>query len=527
MSFLFFCLTAFLSSSAGYASELSLFTFHDMEESSLEFLGPDGWGSLMGILEKERRGAIHHLTVVTGDFLFPFVLSEFDGGRHVVELFQKMGVDIAVLGNHEFDYGPEILKKRMKESKFRWLSANVVDKGGGYFCHHSQSFIYDCEGVKVGFFGLTTPKTEQISHSGKEVFFLPVNFVAKRECEKLKSLGAQVIIALTHQSTEEDAALAKEVKDIHLIIGGHDQSLTWMEGDTVIYKPASGVMLGRVDLIFDKKMKGDEVEVTVYPSWRSLFVKGERPHEEALSLLKEKEERCVGLCKEIGEVGEKFDSFKENLKTGESGFGNFVADCMRKKSGAEIAIISGGAICGNHLYEKGQVLFEKDFYREFLFNSHMVVLEMKGKEIFSSMEEIFSFVKSSGCFYPQISGMEIVLDDQKEKGHKVAEIWINKKRLEKERIYTIATIDFIASGGEGYHRFSQAKIHPKSVHDKIVDLVITEICEKKKIFPKAEGRILEKSAYSAGLGALGELGSVGTVEGRASGSSKDPLPGLD
>ena len=71
------------------------------------------------------------LFLLGGDTIAPSVASNIFKGQQMIAVWNMIGLDFAVLGNHEFDFGPEILRERIKESRFTWLATNVMDKKTG------------------------------------------------------------------------------------------------------------------------------------------------------------------------------------------------------------------------------------------------------------------------------------------------------------------------------------------------------------------------------------------------------------
>jgi 5'-nucleotidase len=69
--------------------------------------------------------------VLAGDTISPSLESIVFKGQQMVDLWNNLGLNVAVLGNHEFDFKPEVLRQRIKESHFTWLAANVIDKTTG------------------------------------------------------------------------------------------------------------------------------------------------------------------------------------------------------------------------------------------------------------------------------------------------------------------------------------------------------------------------------------------------------------
>src|SRR6266498_3993173 len=70
----------------------------------------------------------HTLFLLAGDTLSPSIESNTYKGKQMIEAWDASGLDYATFGNHEFDFGPAVLLERMRESHFKWLAANVIDK---------------------------------------------------------------------------------------------------------------------------------------------------------------------------------------------------------------------------------------------------------------------------------------------------------------------------------------------------------------------------------------------------------------
>ena len=89
--------------------------------------------------------------------------------RQMIEAWNLTGLDYAAFGNHEFDYGPNVLLDRVRESNFKWLGANVFDKKTGKLFADTPEFVVrEFEGVKIGIFGILLPDTIQDFFAGKQ-----------------------------------------------------------------------------------------------------------------------------------------------------------------------------------------------------------------------------------------------------------------------------------------------------------------------------------------------------------------------
>ena len=102
--------------------------------------GRGGFAPLMTVLQEERaKAGGAAITTFGGDLLSPSILSTITKGAHMIELMNAIGLDAAVPGNHEFDFGSEVLARRIDESRFAWLAANVTPQPGvkaAVFCLH-------------------------------------------------------------------------------------------------------------------------------------------------------------------------------------------------------------------------------------------------------------------------------------------------------------------------------------------------------------------------------------------------------
>src|SRR5947209_4876740 len=196
----------------------------------------------------------HTLFLLAGDTISPSIESNTYKGKQMIEAWNASGLDYATFGNHEFDFGPDVLRQRMRESRFKWLAANVVDKKTGKLFADTPEFIVrEFDGVKVGIFGILLQETLQTSRPGPDVDIQDPCATAARVVPKIHAAGAQVIVALTHLSMGDDKQLAR-CSGVDVIIGGHEHTLLEsMSGHAPIFKMTSDAReLGRIDLNISK-----------------------------------------------------------------------------------------------------------------------------------------------------------------------------------------------------------------------------------------------------------------------------------
>ena len=121
-------------------------------------------GGLARVATLKRRLSEAGLTTIlllAGDFLSPSVASSVFKGEQMVAALNAAGVDMATFGNHEFDFGVDVLRQRMKESKWQWVASNLVDDHGKPMAGTVPYIVRTFGSLRVGFIGLIST-TEQM-----------------------------------------------------------------------------------------------------------------------------------------------------------------------------------------------------------------------------------------------------------------------------------------------------------------------------------------------------------------------------
>lgn len=173
----------------------------------------------------------------SGDFLLidagdrwtgnPYVDRTNEPGRPIIELMRSIGYDISTYGNHEFDWGTELLGKRMAEFPVDKVVANA-DFSQTAMGATPPYKIIDVNGLKVAVLGLITVEPGVGHPVGKDASYAPATFTEPlAEAAKYSFLAdsADLYIALTHIGFEQDSLLALQQPEIDLIIGGHSHTL--------------------------------------------------------------------------------------------------------------------------------------------------------------------------------------------------------------------------------------------------------------------------------------------------------------
>ena len=118
--------------------------------------GQGGLAPLMTLIKAERAASNNTITTFGGDLLSPSVMSGLTKGKQMIALMNEIGLDVAVPGNHEFDFGPEIALERFGQSQFTWLGTNITDGSGKLLAGTKSVMIKKVGDFNIGFFGVTS-----------------------------------------------------------------------------------------------------------------------------------------------------------------------------------------------------------------------------------------------------------------------------------------------------------------------------------------------------------------------------------
>ena len=481
------------------AEPLSLTLVHVNDWDRME--GVDGRGGAAKIAavvagERARAEAEGGFVIATfgGDMISPSMLSGLDKGEHMIEFANAVGFDFAVLGNHEFDFGPEILMERLAESEAQWLAGNVRYKDGADFPGTKATALVELGGYRIGFFGLVTPLTAEISAPGKDVSFTPFVETGAALAAELKDAGADLVIALTHNDLAQDLELLRVAGGIDIVLGGHDHlAVARYDGRQAVMKAGSqGAHIGLLTLELDRAEDGKGGARPVWTPGYELRsthdVRGQRALAVAVEKRRKQFDRSLGVA--LGKTATELDTRRASVRSGENAFGNLVADAMRVAVNADAGLTNGGGIRGDTVYPAGSEITGKLVLTELPFGNKTVKLVLSGAQIREALEHGVGNVENASGAFPHVSGLTFSFDASRPKGERVAEVAIGGAPLEDDRTYTLATNDFLAGGGDGYAMFEDAERRLDTRDASLMAAHAMEFVEAAgTVSPAVEGRI--------------------------------------
>jgi 2',3'-cyclic-nucleotide 2'-phosphodiesterase (5'-nucleotidase family) len=410
-------------------------------------------------------------------------------GQPMIEALESIGTDAMAVGNHEFNYGQDVLLKKAEEAKFVFLSANTIDKDSRRALFPG-ALILPVGGKRIGIFGLTPVDTPTVTHpkNVEGLEFLDPFRVAGwmvpylRDQEKV-----DLVIGLTHIGYDDDRLLASRVSGIDIIVGGH--SHTKLEkpekvANTVIVQSGEyAEALGRLEVSHEDGKITDYAGALIPCS--SEVVEDSRVGEIIRTNIDELQAK---LSEVVGEAVVTLDGERANVRTKETNLGNIVADVMRDAGAADLALTNGGGLRAS--INQGPITVG-DIFKVLPFDNTLVVLEASGADIKAALERSVSVYPEQLGAFLHVSGLSFEFDPTKIPGERVVSVNVGNEPLNEKKIYTVATNDFIAAGGDGYDMFKEAKILFSS-GEMLRDVFAKYIKQMGKVSVGVEGRIVTK-----------------------------------
>ena len=433
-------LAATLTAGPAGAEPVTLTIVHVNDLDRLDGVGDRGGVARLATVVKEVRASAAHVLVTNGgDAISPSLLSSFDKGAHMIDLFNQVGFDAMVLGNHEFDFTPAVTVARIAEAEFAILSNNAVEPDGTLIDGVTENLLVEVGPYKVGVLGLTTAVTPMIS-SSDPVTFRPATEVAAAQAAKLRDAGADLVVALAHTGHDEDEALLRQGA-VDLLLSGHDHDMKIEVGDraTFVESGAQAEFVTIVEVAMDTTEGRKGPRFVWEPSVRVVNTVSVAPD----PALQTSVDAYLGgleqeLDVEIGSTAVELDSRRSVVRSRETGFANLIADAMRVATGADVALTNGGGIRADRIYPPGTTLLRRDIQSELPFGNKTILIEASGADLLAALENGVGGIETGAGRFPHVSGMAYRFDASKPPGSRIAGVTVDGDPLDLSRTYRLS-----------------------------------------------------------------------------------------
>ncbi|MEE4001541.1 bifunctional metallophosphatase/5'-nucleotidase [Tenacibaculum sp. FZY0031] len=403
------------------------------------------------LLEEDKNTML----VLAGDFLSPSLLGtmKYNGervrGKQMVEVMNAMNFDLVAFGNHEFDLSYSHLQDRLNESKFDWISANVlhnVDGKHSYF-HKvvdgkkhplKDAFIKEFKNpdgtlLKVGFISVCIP-----SNPKSYVYYGDMYKEIQRSYNEIKK-QVDIVLGLTHAALTQDKEIAKLLPNVPLIMGGHEHTNSYTKvGEVTITKADANAKTAYIHRFeYDSKTKVVNFKSELKEITKSIPFDGNVKEvvDKWQVILEDKIQEVVSNPYEvIYKAIEPLDARESTIRTVQTNMGKLIAEAMSLAYNNEVdcALVNGGSVRIDDVLS-GDVN-AVDIFRVLPYGGEILKVKIKG----GLLKEVLDFgVKSSG------TGAYL----QRFNANKVNGEWMLKNgKLQENQTYTVAFSNYLLRG---------------------------------------------------------------------------------
>lgn len=462
-----------------------------------------GYVGVAAIRDAMKAAGNHVVLVDNGDSIQGEPIGTMTTGEANVRLMNAVGYDIAVPGNHEFDYGMERFLELTKVAEYPYISANFNKEGELVFAPY---IIKEFDGVKIAFVGMTTPKTITSStpkYFQNEAGEFIYGFMQDETGEKLyaavqsavdsaRAEGAAYVVALGHMGNEDScrpwtyADVIGNTTGIDAFLDGHSHDTDQVEmlnkDGAKVLRSGCGTKLQGVGYL--RITKDGELSAGLY-SWNNDVSAPELLGLEnsVTAAVKEATETLNAKLNEVVATSEvdltiydpvvtKDDgSAIRIIRNAETNLGNLCSDAYRDQSGADVAFVNGGGIRVS--IDAGEITLN-DILKVHPFGNAMCVVEATGQQILDALEfgaravpsENGGFQHTSGLTYEIHTYIEssAKLDENGmfagvEGEYRVKNVKVGGEELVLDKIYTVASHNYmLKNGGDGFNMFMNCKL---------------------------------------------------------------------
>jgi 2',3'-cyclic-nucleotide 2'-phosphodiesterase (5'-nucleotidase family) len=353
----------------------------------------------------------------------PLVDQYPEKGYPIVDIMNKTGYCLSSIGNHEFDYGQEVLNERIKQAEFQFISANIKYEENAKLRPVEPYKIFEVNGVTMAVLGLLEvgsggiPSTHPNNVTGLK-FVSPIKTVGEYSFLR----GNDVFILLSHIGVERDVDIAEKYPEVDLILGGHSHTKidTGMIKNGVLITQASA----KLDYVGETRISVKKGKIVNKTNKLINLNKLEDENPEIRALIDSYKSADKGN-KVIGQAATKI--------SGKQKLGALMTDALTETLNLDIAFLNSGGIRINNI-PKGDITLNT-IYALDPFGNDVVKLMM-------SYEEIEKFVLKNQTIL--VSGITCTINT-KEKKKSVKILDKNGVALDKSKKYAVGMNSYIYS----------------------------------------------------------------------------------
>jgi 5'-nucleotidase / UDP-sugar diphosphatase len=429
------------------------------------YAGQGGMARRATLIQDTRKEVEHVLLVDSGDLLIGTALSAMFRGIADIAAMNQMRYDALAVGNHDFDFGLDHLAKLRQQAKFPFLCTNLRPRQSNICQRVAFKTIGPLRIAMIGLVGKTNyPDTFNRDVVRGVEFQDPIEAARVALAEFREQ--AEVFVAITHQDSEEDLALAKALPALDVIIGGHTRGFDGLVppgrtdpeegrvelfggGPIFVKTHRQGRTLGRLDLLYHERtiMVAEAQNILIGPS-----VTPDPPVSQLVQNYVNQLDRETNRV--VGHAATDLEGDHHAIRTRETRLGHLLADLAREETGAEVALLNAGMIRGD--IHAGPVTYKR-LMEVLPFEAILTKLQLTGAELRGALENSVSQLPEASGRFLQVSGLRYAFDPRRPVGSRIADVRVQGHPLVLDRRYSVVVPRFLAEGGDGYQIFLQAQ----------------------------------------------------------------------
>ncbi len=395
-------------------------------------------------------------------------------GATVVELYNTLGYAATALGNHEWDWGRDSLRARMRQARYPVLGANVQFADGRDVDWIPDDTLLTVGSLKVGVIGVSTVETPRttMAVNVSDLRFVDPAPVVNAHARALRARGADAVIVVAHAGAFCDRAapappgcngeiidLAQRITErVDAIVSGHTHSLvnTRVNGIAIVQARSHGRAVGVVDV----PLGGGEASVAV----RDVLADSVMPDAGVDAQVK----RAVAAV--AAEMSRPIAQIAEPLRRSgrQYALGNLIADAQRTAGKADVAVMNNGGIRAD--LQAGQATYGS-FFEIQPFGNTLYRLTVRGRDLRAYLERLVGRDEINA----HVSGVNVVYVPAKPTGSRISTVTMGDGRpLRDDATYTLVLSNFLLGGGDGLGLAVDAiKTEPLGIPD--IDALVTYV----------------------------------------------------
>lgn len=467
-------------------------SFNDFHGSIIESGKNIGASKLAAYLENEVQMNPNTLLVSAGDHYQGSALSNLTKGKVLSDILKEIGVKYSAVGNHEFDWGVDLMSTWQTDGNYQFLAANIVNKDTKQPVSWAKPYaIEEKDGMKIGIIGIATPDTKYstLPANVADLEFLdPIETVKKYE-PILREQGVDAVIVLSHlASYQNDGVVSGDGANlaeadattftlsntgVDGIITGHSHQFVsgYVNGIPVVQAGYNGRGVAKIHAIFDLngQFLGTWQEVDVLASRVS-----ELPTSPAVdAIVNSYMEELEPVINEVIGTSDVFDHVTSN-EVQVTPMGYQVAKMMKEAGKTDIAIINGGGIRKG--FDLGNITVG-EMYEIFPFDNTLVTVDVTGAQL---KELILHGMFTTGFKPGQFYGVNVYYSMNADNVPEISSMrLLDGTKVEDNKIYSVSILDFMLTGGDRYD-FSNA-VNINNTQIPLRDLLTSMIKDQKHL----------------------------------------------